>query len=107
MTNLLYMNTTHNEVNTSISDREKEIVDCLAKGMSEKEIGEKLYISPKTVNNHLTNIRAKLGVNKNIEIIAYYLATLKGKKFDLKLLKEYGIAIFVLLLNVCRLNELP
>lgn len=97
-----------NEVNrtkVSISDRESEVIECLSHGLSEKEIGEKLYISPKTVKNHLNNIRRKLGIQKNIEIIAYYIANLRGKKFDPKLLHEYGISIFILLLNVCTLNE--
>lgn len=94
-----------NRNKSSISKRETEIIEELSHGLSEKEIGEKLYISPKTVSNHLDNIRRKLGVSKNIEIVAYYIANLRGKKFDLKLLREYGISIFILFLNVCTLNE--
>lgn len=90
-----------------ISKRENEVIEELAHGLSEKEIGEKLFISPKTVKIHLDNIRKKIGVSKNIEIVAYYVATLRGKEFDLKLLREYGISIFILFLNVCTLNELP
>lgn len=99
------MDTDFNRVKTSISNREYEVMNLLSHGLSEKEIAERLFISPKTVNNHLTNIRQKIGVTKNIEIVAYYLATLRGKKFDLKLLREYGISIFVLMINVCKLNE--
>lgn len=86
----------NNRVKNIISKRETEIIECLTHGMSEKEIGEKLYISPKTVNNHLDNIRKKIGVSKNTELIAYYVATIKGQKFDLNLLKKYGISIFIL-----------
>lgn len=93
-----------NRDKSSISKRENEIIEELSHGLSEKEIGEKLYISPKTVSNHLDNIRRKLGVSKNIEIVAYYIATLRGKKFDLKLLREYGISIFILFVHVCRLD---
>lgn len=89
---------------TPISNRENEIIEELSHGLSEKEIGEKLFISPKTVGRHIDNIKKKIGVSKNIEIVAYYIATLRGKKFDLKLLREYGISIFILLLNVCRLD---
>lgn len=95
-----------NRTNNLITRRESEVMECLSHGLTEKEIGDKLFISPKTVNNHLDNIRKKIGVTKNIEIVAYYIATLRGKKFDLKLLREYGISIFILCLNVCRLNEL-
>lgn len=94
-----------NRTKVSISERESEVIECLSHGMSEKEIGEKLYISPKTVKNHLNNIRRKLGVQKNIEIIAYYIANLRGKKFDLKLLHDYGISIFILFINVCTLDR--
>lgn len=93
-----------NRVKSSISKRELEIIEELSHGLTEKEIGEKLYISPKTVNNHLDRIRKKIGVTENIEIVAYYIANLRGKKFDLKLLREYGISIFILFLNVCKLD---
>ena len=92
-----------NRVNNLITSRESEVMECLSHGLTEKEIGDKLFISPKTVNNHLDNIRKKIGVTKNIEIVAYYIATLRGKKFDLKLLREYGISVFILLVNVCKL----
>lgn len=94
-----------NKVNSPISNRENQIIEGLSHGLTEKEIGEKLYISPKTVDRHIDNIKKKIGVNKNIEIVAYYVATLRGKKFDLKLLREYGISVFILFLNVCTLNE--
>lgn len=94
-----------NRVNYPITRREQDIIEYLSHGMTEKEIGEKLFISPKTVNNHLDNIRKKIGVSKNIEIVAFHIATLRGKKFDLNLLREYGISVFILCLNVCMLNE--
>lgn len=98
------MNNGINEGNSPISKRENQIIEGLSHGLSEKEIGEKLYISPKTVDRHLDNIKKKIGVSKNIEIVAYYIATLRGKKFDLKLLREYGISVFILFVHVCRLD---
>lgn len=94
-----------NRVNNSISQREEQIVELLSHGLSEKEIADKLFLSARTVGNHLTNIRQKLGVNKNIEIVAYFLARLRGKPFDVKLLREYGISIFIILVNVCEMNH--
>lgn len=93
-----------NKGNSPISKRENQVIEGLSHGLSEKEIGEKLYISPKTVDRHLDNIKKKIGVTKNIEIVAYYIATLRGKKFDLKLLREYGISIFILFVHVYRLD---
>lgn len=98
------MDNDKNRAKHSITNREKEIIEYLSRGLSEKEIAEKLFISPKTVNNHIDNIRRKIGVSKNIEIVAYYIANLRGKKFDLKLLRDYGISLFILFLNVCKLD---
>ena len=72
-----------NSVNASLSAREKEVADLLARGLSEKEIAEKLFISPATVNNHTRNIREKFGLSKNSEIVLLYIAERNGKKFCL------------------------
>src|SRR5476651_2767135 len=47
-----------------LSDREKEIVQLVAQGFRNREIGEKLFISEQTVKNHLHNIFDKLGVSE-------------------------------------------
>jgi DNA-binding NarL/FixJ family response regulator len=54
-----------------ISDREKEIVEHVAQGFRNKEIGEKLFISEQTVKNHLHNIFDKLGVSDRLELVLY------------------------------------
>jgi DNA-binding NarL/FixJ family response regulator len=50
-----------------LSERELEILDLLSIGYSNKEIGEKIFISPHTVRNHLYKIYEKLHVNSRIE----------------------------------------
>ena len=96
-----------NQEKRVISEQEELIIFYLSKGLSQKEIGEELNLSPKTVNNHITNIHNKLGINKTSELLGYYICLLKGKPFNLALMRKYGIAIFLILLNVCKLNELP
>ena len=54
-----------------LSDREKEIVQHVAQGFRNREIGEKLFISEQTVKNHLHNIFDKLGVSDRLELALY------------------------------------
>ena len=51
--------------------REQEIMRLLAEGLSAKKIAEKLFISPKTVENHRTNIMSKLGLHSTMELVRY------------------------------------
>lgn len=55
----------------AITDREKEIICCLSDGLSFKEIGEQLYISPRTVENHKNNLLQKLDLKNTIELVKY------------------------------------
>jgi len=49
-----------------VSVREQEIIALLIKGLSNREIAEKLFISPNTVKTHIKNIYAKLGVTNRV-----------------------------------------
>jgi DNA-binding NarL/FixJ family response regulator len=55
----------------TLTAREQEIFALLAEGHSLKDIGERLFISPKTVENHRTHIMSKLGVRSSLELIRY------------------------------------
>jgi DNA-binding NarL/FixJ family response regulator len=54
-----------------LSDREREVLQHVARGYSYKDIGERLFISPKTVENHVRNILQKLHLNRKQELIRY------------------------------------
>ncbi len=54
-----------------LSDREREVLQLVARGYAYKDIGEKLFISPKTVENHVRNIMGKLHLNRKHELIRY------------------------------------
>jgi DNA-binding NarL/FixJ family response regulator len=58
----------------NLSAREFEILGLIAKGLSNKEIGSQLNISPSTVSRHLVHIYAKLHVRCRTEAAAVYLA---------------------------------
>jgi len=51
-------------VELGLTPREREVLNLLAQGMSDKEIADALYISPRTAMTHVGNILSKLGVNK-------------------------------------------
>jgi|1185.fasta_scaffold310076_2 DNA-binding NarL/FixJ family response regulator len=51
-----------------IGDREHEVLRLVADGRTDKEIAQTLYISPRTVQNHLTNVRAKTGLRRRSEL---------------------------------------
>jgi len=55
----------------TLSPREQEVMRFLAEGLSRTTIAEKLFISPKTVENHRTNIMNKLGLHSNMDLIRY------------------------------------
>lgn len=54
-----------------LSDREREVLQLVARGHTYGEIGEDLFISPKTVENHVRNILKKLRLNRKNELIRY------------------------------------
>jgi len=62
---------------TQLTDREREILALLARGASNREISETLYIAGGTVKNHLSNILAKLGVRDRTQ------AALKARELGL------------------------
>ena len=60
------------EANESkLSNREMEVVRCVAMGLRNKEVADKLGVTEATVKNHLTSVYAKLGVNDRLELILY------------------------------------
>jgi LuxR family maltose regulon positive regulatory protein len=54
----------------ALSEREQEILFLLAQRLNNKEIGQKLFISPATVKRHAHNIYEKLGVHSRREAVA-------------------------------------
>jgi DNA-binding NarL/FixJ family response regulator len=55
----------------TLTPREQEVMRLLAEGLSSKAAAEKLFISPKTVENHRANIMNKLGLHSTIELVRY------------------------------------
>jgi DNA-binding NarL/FixJ family response regulator len=56
-----------------ISEREREVLQLVARGHTYREIGASLFIAEKTVENHVRNILGKLHLNRKQELIRYAL----------------------------------
>ena len=52
---------------------EMDVLSCIAKGFSNQDIAQALFVSEKTVKNHLTNIFRKLNVNDRTQALIYVL----------------------------------
>ncbi len=61
----------NSDTDSTLSLREKEVVICVAKGMSNKEIADKLFLSVNTVTTHRRNIARKLSIHTTAGITIY------------------------------------
>jgi DNA-binding NarL/FixJ family response regulator len=57
----------------ALSEREREVLQYVARGHTYREIGDELHISAKTVENHVRNILGKLHLNRRQELVRYAL----------------------------------
>ncbi len=54
-----------------LSERELSILELIADGMTNREIGEKLYLSEKTIKHHVSDILGKLGLARRVEAAGF------------------------------------
>jgi DNA-binding CsgD family transcriptional regulator len=54
----------------ALTDREREVLNLIVRGMSNREIGAQLFITPKTASVHVSNILGKLGASSRTEAAA-------------------------------------
>ncbi|MGB3402215.1 MAG: response regulator transcription factor [Microcoleaceae cyanobacterium] len=57
----------------SLSDRELQVVDLIASGLTNQEIAEKLEISKRTVDNHISNILTKTATDNRVALVRWAL----------------------------------
>lgn len=67
---------------TSLSKREEEVAGLIASGMPNREVAEKLGLSPHTVKNYLFRIFEKLDISTRIELVLYVLSQGEPPKAD-------------------------
>lgn len=57
----------------SLSDREVQVVELVASGLTNQEISEKLEISKRTVDNHISNILTKTATDNRVSLVRWAL----------------------------------
>lgn len=66
---------THEEkshkIDIQLTNREKEVLQFLAEGLSNKEIADKMFVSERTIVGHKTNILAKTGCKNTVNLLAF------------------------------------
>lgn len=63
--------TTANPLHGDLTEREMEVLQCIAEGLSNKDIAEQLGISEKTVKSHVSNILSKLYLTDRTQVAVY------------------------------------
>lgn len=56
-----------------LTQREREVLQLVAEGLTSREISDRLYISPRTVDKHRENLTSKLGVNSTASLVQFAL----------------------------------
>jgi DNA-binding NarL/FixJ family response regulator len=65
--------------------REREVLNLLAEGLSQDEIGRELFITPKTVATHIQRVLSKLGVHSRAQAVAVVLGNDRSSSTDVAL----------------------
>ena len=55
----------------SLTNQERRILDLIAEGLTNRQIGERMYLAEKTVKNYVSNVLMKLGMSRRSEAAAY------------------------------------
>ena len=55
----------------TLTDQERRILELLAEGLTNRQIGERMYLAEKTVKNYVSNVLMKLGMERRTEAAVY------------------------------------
>ncbi len=61
------------QTHISLSDRELQVLELVADGLTNEKIAEKLEISKRTVDNHISNILSKTSTHNRVELVRWAL----------------------------------
>ncbi len=55
----------------TLSDQERKILDLIAEGLTNRQIGERMFLAEKTVKNYVSNLLSKMGMSRRTEAAVY------------------------------------
>ncbi|MCL2931364.1 MAG: helix-turn-helix transcriptional regulator [Trichodesmium sp. MAG_R03] len=61
------------QTHTSLSERELQVLELVADGLTNEKIAERLEISKRTVDNHISNIFSKTSTHNRVELVRWAL----------------------------------
>jgi DNA-binding NarL/FixJ family response regulator len=67
---------------SALTDQERKILDLVAEGLTNRQIGERIYLAEKTVKNYVSNMLTKLGMSRRTEAAAYAARLAERKRHD-------------------------
>lgn len=67
-----FIHSEHNFEEFQLSEKEKELMECVANGLNNKEISEKLYLSEGTIRNYLSDLLDKLQLRDRTQLAVFY-----------------------------------
>ena len=66
----------------SLTDQERKILDLIAEGLTNRQIGERVFLAEKTVKNYVSNVLMKLGMSRRSEAAAYAARLAERRRHD-------------------------
>jgi two-component system, NarL family, response regulator DevR len=60
-----------NDELAGLTDQEKRLLDLIAQGLTNRQIGEQMFLAEKTIKNYVSNLLSKLGMHRRTEVAAY------------------------------------
>jgi DNA-binding NarL/FixJ family response regulator len=55
----------------ALTDQERRLLDLIAEGLTNRQIGERMYLAEKTIKNYVSNLLSKMGMSRRTEVAAY------------------------------------
>jgi len=56
---------------TNLTEREREILDLIAQGLTNRQIGERMFLAEKTIKNYVSTLLTKLGMQRRTQVAVY------------------------------------